>query len=673
MPRCNLVLAAVFVAVFAWRADGQQTYLLNDFNNRGMDVLIDGLAEELGPFAARYFDSDGFGVASSDFSTPLDLTAASAGSLNVRYNPLEGHGTDYFTIDLFDSHGGSLQYEVDTTVPSAPGQFGFYDLPLSIESPSSGSYGDFDFSSVRGWGFSGQPGSDGPFNVNLWNAEIEAPDPPVNYGGRDPNSPWRAEAAQRIDQHRKSDLTLRVTDAAGQPTPGATVRVRQTRQAFQFGTAVAVDQLLGGSANDKIYRDTVLELFNTATLENGLKWQPLAGDWGPGWSLAESVQAIDWLQQNGLESRGHVLIWPGSQNLPSYLDPLIAPAQSGDQSARDQLQQEVLDHIEEVATATDGRVVDWDVVNEIGTNNDVLNIYGEPIMDTWFAAAHEADPDSKLFINEFNIISDDERSKRQRYLKSIQGLVDRGAQIDGIGMQAHFHDFSLTDFDGVGGSDPQTVWDVLDMFHDATGLPITITEFDLNDDNETLKAEYLRDFLTATFAHEAVEGFIMWGFWEGRHWRPDSAMFNQDWSETPAVEVWRDLVLDEWMTDEEGLADDVGEFALRAFDGDYEIVVTIDGEEYTFSGIELLDDLDLTLQTAYAVLPGDFNRDGVVDAADYTVWRDGLGSLYSQPDYLTWRGNYGAMQATAADPAPEATAAALAAIALLCGAGCRAR
>jgi hypothetical protein len=40
-------------------------------------------------------------------------------------------------------------------------------------------------------------------------------------------------------------------------------------------------------------------------------------------------------------------------------------------------------------------------------------------------------------------------------------------------------------------------------------------------------------------------------------------------------------------------------------------------------------------------LAGDFNYEGQVDAADYTVWRDGLGSLYEQRDYEVWAVAYG--------------------------------
>jgi GH35 family endo-1,4-beta-xylanase len=571
------------VSLVAPRLAAQSTFLLNDFNNDGFDTLSDGFQQELGQFAARIFDTtDGFGVASSPLGG-VDLSSfADSGTLNVRYNPLAGHATDYFSVDLFDAQNRSVSYHVDTTLPSQPGQFGFYEPEIVLATPSSGSIANFDFANVDRWGITGQQGSPGPFNVSLFNIELQGPDPPVNYGGLDPNSTWRAEAAQRIDQNRKADLVLSVVGQNGQSLPGAVVHVNQSRQAFQFGTAVSVDQIVGLSTNNQIYRDTLLELFNTVTIENALKWDALAGQFGPNLgNLNRTLSALGWLQDNVLQTRGHVLLWPGTQNMPDYLDSLVAQAQGGDATARQQLLDEINTHIAETVAATDGLVFEWDVVNEIGTNNNVLNIYGEQVMDQWFQIARDNDPDVELFINEFNVISDQERAKRQRYLNSIQGLVNRGAQIDGIGFQGHFSDQSLTDISNEGGTDPQTVWDVIDMFHDATGLPVTITEYDVNTTNEQLKADYLRDFLTAVFAHEAVDGFIMWGFWEGRHWRPDAAMFNQDWSETPMAQVWRDLVLGEWLTNEElqFVGDDL---LLRAFHGDYEVSVEYQGQTYVF-------------------------------------------------------------------------------------------
>ncbi|TWT47749.1 glycoside hydrolase family 30 protein [Botrimarina hoheduenensis] len=76
-------------------------------------------------------------------------------------------------------------------------------------------------------------------------------------------------------------------------------------------------------------------------------------------------------------------------------------------------------------------------------------------------------------------------------------------------------------------------------------------------------------------------------------------------------------------------------------------------------------------------LAGDFNNDGVVNAADYTVWRDGLGTTYTQADYQIWRDNFGATLPSAsasnasAQSIPEPAAASFLAAGLLCWGGVR--
>jgi len=49
----------------------------------------------------------------------------------------------------------------------------------------------------------------------------------------------------------------------------------------------------------------------------------------------------------------------------------------------------------------------------------------------------------------------------------------------------------------------------------------------------------------------------------------------------------------------------------------------------------------LTVGSGGPGLPGDFNGNGVVDAADYTLWQDGLNGAYTQADYLVWKNNFG--------------------------------
>jgi hypothetical protein len=74
------------------------------------------------------------------------------------------------------------------------------------------------------------------------------------------------------------------------------------------------------------------------------------------------------------------------------------------------------------------------------------------------------------------------------------------------------------------------------------------------------------------------------------------------------------------------------------------------------SGIVYSGDTDDSLGRAFVakyrdVPSGDFNNDGTVEAADYVVWRNGLGSTYSQADYDAWRANFGRSDAGAASVA----------------------
>ncbi|MEQ8849500.1 peptidoglycan-binding domain-containing protein [Botrimarina sp.] len=66
-----------------------------------------------------------------------------------------------------------------------------------------------------------------------------------------------------------------------------------------------------------------------------------------------------------------------------------------------------------------------------------------------------------------------------------------------------------------------------------------------------------------------------------------------------------------------------------------------------------------------ANLPGDFNLDGSVDAADYTVWRDGLGATLTGDAHALWAGAYGAAAGAAAVPEPTGLAVAATLAALL--------
>jgi len=127
--------------------------------------------------------------------------------------------------------------------------------------------------------------------------------------------------------------------------------------------------------------------------------------------------------------------------------------------------------------------------------------------------------------------------------------------------------------------------------------------------------------------------------------------------------------------------DDSAYYAISTTSGGYSVPVTADGTytvSFTGGGFQsysttasILNGLNVKvdyLAIEATFLPGDFNEDNVVDAADYTIWRSGFGSQYTLDDYADWKTHFGqsapsgAGSATARVPEPGAATLAFAAI-----------
>jgi GH35 family endo-1,4-beta-xylanase len=231
----------------------------------------------------------------------------------------------------------------------------------------------------------------------------------------------------------------------------------------------------------------------------------------------------------------------------------------------------ITDHITETTTELKGRLIDWDVMNEPYSNHDFMDILGRQVMVDWFKTARAGDPTAKLYINDFDILAADEKEHRDHYAETIQYLIDQGAPLDGIGLQCHFPS-RVTDID--------ELIKRLDRFA-AFGKELEVTEFDISTSDEATQADYTRDFMTLAFSYPQMKAFLLWGFWQGAHWRPDGAMLRRDWSEKPNSKVWDDLVFNKWWTNANGTTNGQGTYVTRGFLGDYDIEVTSGGKTKT--------------------------------------------------------------------------------------------
>jgi len=391
----------------------------------------------------------------------------------------------------------------------------------------------------------------------------ELPYTKLGYAGSEPDAAWRETAEAQIEKIRKGDLTVVVKDKTGKPVRGAEVSVRMQKHAFPFGTAVSGAAFSGvriTPENLAIYKQHIQQLFNFSVMENETKWP----QWANEASRPATLAAIDWLRENGLQVRGHNLVWPSwnNTNVKAAQDARNDPAA---------LAKVILDHIAETTTALSGRVVNWDVINEPYTNHDFMDILGRHAMVDWFNAARAGDPKAKLYINDFSILSGEDKAHQDDYAATIQYLIDQGAPLDGIGLQSHFP-ARVTPMDEIIAR--------LNRFA-AFGKDLEITEFDIDTADEATQADYTRDFMTAAFSNPSVKAFVMWGFWEGAHWRPNGAMFRRDWSLKPNGEVYKDLVFKQWWTNTDGKTGAQGTYLARGFLGNYVIEVKALGKSTT--------------------------------------------------------------------------------------------
>lgn len=378
-----------------------------------------------------------------------------------------------------------------------------------------------------------------------------------------------SDARRRIEEIRQAPLTVVVKDAGGQPVQGVEVRVQQLRHAFHFGSAVVSAGLKQAGQDNEIYRSRVASHFTTSVLENDLKWPTWeCSTCRPAYDQEQTRQGIQWLLDRNIPVRGHNLIWPSFRNMPSDVQRLTG----------DDLRTRINRHFENELSDSGivGRLYQWDVVNEPFDNFDVQGrvagvaavpqsdgrLGNQELLD-WFRLARTLAPGAQLFLNDYSNIESAVTGQHEDYTyRVLEWMQQNNAPLDAIGLQAHFG----------GQRTLSRMSAVIDRFA-RFGLPLAITEFDFNTSDEAAQAEFTRDFLTLIFSRSEFTDFLMWGFWAGRHWIPQGAMYALDWSSKPNALVYNRLLFQEWWSNTVGQTGEDGGFTSRVFRGDYQITV----------------------------------------------------------------------------------------------------
>lgn len=363
---------------------------------------------------------------------------------------------------------------------------------------------------------------------------------------------------------------IRMGDIIVKTKPSADVNVRQVRHEFLFGAAIP-DSLAEKSegamskTDRKMFLKVLKENFNYAVHENALKWydceaEPNVVDYYRAdriWELCNEL---------GIPMRGHCIFWEKDKYIMNWLKPLN----------NDQLRATVHRRAIDVTKHFKGRISEFDLNNEMVHGDFFRRRLGYGIVNEMAYMAKAGNPDITLYVNDYGILVEGGYNA-STYITQIENLLATGVPIGGIGCQGHF---VATKAAGKALTTPEHVQKTLDQLS-KFNLPIKITECLFIGDTEQDKADAMRMFFPVCFAHPNVESIIMWGFWEQGHWMPHTAMWKKDWTPTPQVDAYRDLVYNKWWTQTSGKADKKGIFKTRAFYGDY--IITSKGKEMKVS------------------------------------------------------------------------------------------
>jgi GH35 family endo-1,4-beta-xylanase len=337
--------------------------------------------------------------------------------------------------------------------------------------------------------------------------------------------------------------------------PRAEVNVEQLQHEFWFGTAITNSMVKSSyrrrmtEADLQKYKEVLSANFNSAVHENALKWHNCERSANSGFDYSVAEEIYRWCASEDIPMRGHCIFWATDRHVQGWVKQLD----------KDTLRRVVQRRAHDVTSRFKGRIDEFDLNNELIFGNFYRRKLGDGIIKEIAEWAKQGNEHAVLYLNEQGSLASGGRNA-DKYVALIRKTLDQGVPIGGIGCQGHFRQMF----------EPGRVQETLDRLG-RFNLPIKITEYDYDNPDEQLRARHLRQFYEICFAHPAVGGILMWGFWEGAHWRPRAALWRRDWSETPAAVAYRDLVFKKWWTRARGKADSDGLYRVRAFYGKYSV------------------------------------------------------------------------------------------------------
>ena len=311
---------------------------------------------------------------------------------------------------------------------------------------------------------------------------------------------------------------------AGPASAASTLRAAAEAQGRYFGTEVT-----GSMPSNATIASIAGTQFDMVTPGNEMKWdttEPANGSY----NFTPGDNIVTFAQNHNLRIRGHNLVW--HSQLPGWVTSLPT----------NQVKSAMEAHITTEATHYKGKLYAWDVVNEPFNDDgsyrqDVFfNAFGggQAYIADAIRTAHAADPNTKLYLNDYNI--EGENTKSNAMYTLAQQLLAQGVPLGGIGLESHF----------IAGQVPTTMQANIQRFA-ALGLDVAVTELDdriplpATTSNLQQQATDYRNIVTWCLNVSHCVGVSQWGVGDADSWIPGTfpgygaaTMYDNNYQPKPA-------------------------------------------------------------------------------------------------------------------------------------------
>jgi endo-1,4-beta-xylanase len=257
--------------------------------------------------------------------------------------------------------------------------------------------------------------------------------------------------------------------------------------------------------------------WNQITPENEGKWgsvEPTQGTFN--WSALDAI--YQFAQSNNVIFKEHNFIWGNQQ--PGWIAGLSASQQQAAVQAWIQgfcsryPNTKLIDVVNEPPPHTTPSYV-----NGIGGSG----ASGYDWIVNAFQWARAACPGAILILNDYNNI--EYAADNSNFISIVNAIKAAGAPIDAIGAQAH-DAYKLP---------TSTVQGFLDKLTAMTGLPVYITEYDINLADDTQQQMVMQSEFTMFWNDSNVRGITLWGYIVGATWEMNSGLMTSSGTMRPAM------------------------------------------------------------------------------------------------------------------------------------------